>query len=98
MALLDTHLMAMFAHPLLTVPVQRGAATFRGIADRAEVVESDQGFDVVARRPTLLVRTADYPNPQVGDALVVNGRAAKVNRHMQEDDGLITRLVLVEGA
>ena len=69
MDLLDADLAAMFADPLLTVTVRRGAVTFRAIADRAEVVETDGGMDIIARRPALLVRTTDYPSPPVGDAL-----------------------------
>ena len=98
MSLLDDDVAALFADPLFSVKVQRGAATVRGYFDRAESMIPLEGANVIVREPSLLIPAGSLPGLTVGQALTVDGRATKVTRILDEDDGRTTRVMCAEGA
>lgn len=76
------------------VEVTIGSTTVLGLLRKPDVEMLQTGeTNLIGRAVTVLVVTDDLPGLSVGASITVDGEAMKVNRHLAESDGSVTRLL-----
>ena len=96
MGILDTDLAALYADPLLTVPVVYGVQSVRGFLDHATETYDAGGVPAQVAATVLSVRSASLTGLAVDSAITVDGTSYRIRSIAREDDGRTTRILLAE--
>jgi hypothetical protein len=91
----DDALLAVFANTRLTVPVQYGAQSTRGVFTRTdESLGTHEGEDVVGTLITCEIVTGALTGIALNAAITVDGANYTIQDPRRIEDGKITRLYL----
>ena len=80
------------------VAVTLGAQSTYGILKVEDItVQLDEGMAAIERHPVLTIRTGTLTGlATTGQAITVDGTSYRTRRTLAADDGLVTKLILVE--